>query len=91
MNALQITLNEDAKARMHDRKFNRFFQRGNLWYFKTREGIVMGPYDTLEVARDDVTNYIGFVQNSSSSVLRIMKLNSSDTDRITLHCPESVS
>jgi hypothetical protein len=42
----------------------RCFQRGNYWYFATREGAAIGPYDTMEQASAGARAYAEEVQDT---------------------------
>lgn len=37
---------------------SRFFAIGTDWYFSTREGIDQGPYQSKELAKEAVTEFI---------------------------------
>ncbi|WP_144394350.1 DUF6316 family protein [Pleionea sediminis] len=41
---------------------SRYVQRGNSWYFKTREGDLLGPYATPEEASEAVELYIALME-----------------------------
>lgn len=49
----------------------RFFRLANYWFFATREGPAMGPYDALEQAQQAVPGYVEFVNSASPQVLNL--------------------
>ena len=49
----------------------RFFKLANYWFFATREGPAMGPYDALEQAEVAVGDYVKFVSAASPRVLNL--------------------
>lgn len=50
----------------------RFFKRGNYWYFATREGAAIGPYDNLEQAQAGARHYANQVTDmpETAAVIR---------------------
>jgi hypothetical protein len=40
---------------------DRFFERDNYWYYTTREGVQIGPFDQLAEARDGCDDFIEFI------------------------------
>ncbi len=47
----------------------RVFQKGNYWYFCTREGVDVGPFDSESLAIKGASDYVGFAVNADPSVL----------------------
>lgn len=43
---------------------DRFFNLNNYWFFATREGASVGPYDSKEQAIQGVADYIEFVSGA---------------------------
>jgi uncharacterized protein DUF6316 len=54
---------------------DRFFKLSNNWYFTTREGFSMGPYDSHELAQKGTGDYIAFVHNAAPHVLKLLVPN----------------
>lgn len=52
---------------------NRYFRLGEGWYFSTREGATLGPYDTQQLAENAVSDYVEFVKDMRPSARRILK------------------
>lgn len=44
----------------------RFFKLHDFWYFATREGTAVGPFDLKEAAEAAVADYIEFIEKSDS-------------------------
>ncbi|WP_423896266.1 DUF6316 family protein [Candidatus Pelagadaptatus aseana] len=44
----------------------RFFQREGYWYYSTREGVDIGPFDARDDAEDGCMEFIDFVCNDSA-------------------------
>lgn len=63
---------EDHKLGGHLRE-DRFFQLENNWYFTTREGVVMGPFDSREVAEQEVQTFIDFMKAAQGPVTGLIK------------------
>jgi hypothetical protein len=51
----------------------RFFQRGDYWYFATREGAAIGPYDSLEQAQVGARDYTDEVLDTPETAAVISK------------------
>ncbi|MDM3872074.1 DUF6316 family protein [Porticoccus sp. W117] len=48
----------------------RFFNLHNFWFFATREGAAVGPYDSKPQAQAGVSDYIEFVTRADPSSLQ---------------------
>lgn len=48
----------------------RFFNLHNYWFFATREGAAVGPYDSKAQAVEGVKNYIEFATRAEPSSLQ---------------------
>ena|GEM_PF-2055823 len=62
----------DSEPRAYPRG-NRYHRYDHQWYFTTREGILMGPYETREQAVEETEKYIAFAEGARREVLRIMR------------------
>lgn len=47
----------------------RFFRLADNWFFVTREGPTIGPFDDLEQAQAGVRDYLEFVKAASPELL----------------------
>lgn len=48
---------------------DRFFTQHNYWYFRTREGMDIGPFSTLLEATNGVTGFIDFVSEAEPDMV----------------------
>ena len=48
---------------------DRFFSAQGNWYFSTREGTPVGPFDDKEEAKDGLDNFIEFMQLAEPKTL----------------------
>lgn len=46
----------------------RFFESGGYWYYNTREGVAIGPFDTLSEAETGVSDFIDFMIHAEPCV-----------------------
>lgn len=53
---------------------SRFFTRDGYWYYSTREGIDIGPFDTQAEAAQGVSAYIDFVLHAEPQVVEAIKV-----------------
>ncbi len=51
---------------------DRFFKLSDYWYFITREGATLGPYDSKDQAQHAVADYIQFVNQASPNILKLL-------------------
>ena len=47
----------------------RLFMKENYWYFTTREGFNIGPFDSHDHASQGVSNFIDYVSNAEPAVV----------------------
>jgi len=50
---------------------SRLFVMRNLWYFSTREGADIGPFNSRHEAVSELANFIEFVQLAGENTLNI--------------------
>lgn len=48
----------------------RFFQRSGYWYYATREGIDIGPFDSVHEAEAGASAFIDFILHAEPDVRR---------------------
>ena len=49
---------------------DRFFNLHNFWFFATREGASVGPFDSMPEAQNGVNNYIEFVNRADEASMQ---------------------
>ncbi len=59
---------------------SRFFERDGLWYFATREGIDVGPFDQLDEAKEGADIFLQYInahpeQTASDATADFIKQN----------------
>ena len=47
---------------------SRFFEEEGYWYYNTREGVPIGPFDTMSEAEIGVSDFIDFIMHAEPSV-----------------------
>lgn len=48
---------------------DRYFKLHNFWFFATREGDAVGPFDSKEVAVNAVVDFIEFAKKADAETL----------------------
>ena len=48
---------------------DRVFKKGGFWYFRTREDVQIGPFDSQELAEKGAGDYAGFAVAADPSLL----------------------
>jgi len=66
--------NSNAHVRLGEQecphiRSERFFQQEAYWYFRTREGFDIGPYDQQAEAEAGLNGFIGFLQQAQEDVV----------------------
>lgn len=59
--------NGEQLNNMPERK-TRFFEQDGYWYYNTREGVAIGPFDTQSEAETGVSDFIDFILHAEPSV-----------------------
>jgi hypothetical protein len=54
-------------------RHGRFLQKDSYWYYTTREGVDIGPFDNREDAEVGVGEFIDFICASEPKVADILK------------------
>lgn len=55
------------------RRSQRFFQKAEYWYYSTREGVDIGPFDSLSEAEIGVSDFIDFVIHAEPKVIETLE------------------
>lgn len=50
----------------------RYFKLHDFWFFATREGATIGPYDTREQAVMGTMEFIRYIQNAPAAALKLL-------------------
>jgi hypothetical protein len=67
------TENRSGEAGAVPARKGRFLQKDNYWYYSTREGVDIGPFDSREDAEIGVGEFIDFICASEPKVADILK------------------
>jgi Domain of unknown function (DUF6316) len=62
-----ISRNDEKDERQPPIRSERFFKLHNFWFFATREGAAVGPFDAHEGAANAVGDYIEFMDKADDS------------------------
>ena len=64
----QLRKEDGHLATVPDRA-DRVFQKGEHWYFHTRENVQIGPFDNKELAIRGANDYVGFALDADPARL----------------------
>jgi Domain of unknown function (DUF6316) len=53
---------------------SRFIKKGSYWYYTTREGVDIGPFDSQKDAELGVTEFIEFLCESEPKITDLLRL-----------------
>ena len=56
-----------------DNRSRRFFQKADYWYYSTREGVDIGPFDSLHEAETGVSDFIDFILHAEPGVVETLE------------------
>lgn len=51
----------------------RFFKKGDYWYYGTREGVDIGPFDNVHEAEIGASEFIDFIIHAEPSVIQTLE------------------
>jgi len=68
------SLNRTGEQGSIPARSERFLQKDNYWYYTTREGVQIGPFDLPKDAELGVGEFIGFIDESEPKILEVLKL-----------------
>lgn len=58
-----------GESKTHSIRSERFFHQENYWYFRTREGLDIGPFDQRQDAEAGLRGFINFLQQTQEDVV----------------------
>lgn len=61
------------KGDVPERASSRLLQKGGYWYYATREGVDIGPFDSRADAELGVCEFIDFIRASEPTVANMLK------------------
>lgn len=72
------TLNSSESSRIGEKgmappRSMRYLQKDGYWYYTTREGVDIGPFDSREDAEIGVGEFIDFIQASEPKASDLLK------------------
>ncbi|OUS14941.1 hypothetical protein A9Q88_12735 [Gammaproteobacteria bacterium 50_400_T64] len=71
-NVVYITRESDSASSATRVRSDRYFKLSDYWYFITREGATLGPYDSKDQAQQAVADYIQFVNQASPAMIKLL-------------------
>jgi Domain of unknown function (DUF6316) len=68
--SLMSLLRQDESSESHPHmRSDRYFKLHNFWFFATREGAAVGPFDSKEGAVSAAVDFIEFAQKAPAETL----------------------
>ncbi len=65
--------NRNGEDGTHPIRNARFFQMENYWYYTTREGVNIGPFDSCHDAEIGVQEFIEFICVADDKIVKAFK------------------
>jgi hypothetical protein len=71
----KMTMDNVAKHRRDEStghvpiRSDRLFCQSDYWYFKTREGMDIGPYDNMELAKKGIQDFTDFLNTAEPDMV----------------------
>jgi hypothetical protein len=69
---MRFNLRTGEKAQQVASRAERFYKLHHFWFFTTREGASIGPFDSKACAEVGVAEYISFVKSAPQDVLELI-------------------
>lgn len=51
----------------------RYLKKGDYWYYTTREGVDIGPFDSLNEAETGASEFIDFILHADPHVIQTLQ------------------
>ena len=64
-----LTLNRKGEMESSPDRSERLFTQHSYWYFRTREGMDIGPYDSQTDANNGINSFIEFLNTAEKKVV----------------------
>lgn len=68
-----MTSNRTGEQGSVPARTDRFFASNDYWYYTTREGVDIGPFDTLEDAMHGAGEFTDFISGAEPSFARTLE------------------
>ncbi len=68
-----MAMNRTGEAGNCPNRSQRFFKKADYWYYSTREGVDIGPFDSLSEAETGVSDFIDFILHAEPSVIETLE------------------
>ena len=66
-------MNRSGENGAEPNRHNRLFEDNGYWYYKTREGVNIGPFDTSGEAELGVSEFIDFILHAEPSIVETLE------------------
>ncbi|MEO0442839.1 MAG: DUF6316 family protein [Pseudomonadota bacterium] len=64
-----IAMNRNGEKGLVPIRSDRLFTQNDYWYFRTREGMNIGPFDSITEAVEGVSNFVEFLQTAEPAIV----------------------
>jgi hypothetical protein len=68
-NPEEFTMNRTGENSAVPERSKRYYAKDGYWYYATREGVNIGPFDTLGEAERGVSDFIDFIMHAEPEVV----------------------
>ena len=70
---MSMMSNRNGEDGLHPIRNQRFFQMEHYWYYTTREGVNIGPFDSCAQAQQGVAEFIEFICVADDKIVQAFK------------------
>lgn len=70
---MSVMSNRNGENGLHPIRNQRFFQMDNYWYYTTREGVNVGPFDSCVQAQRGVVDFIEYICTADDRIVQAFK------------------
>lgn len=64
-----LSMNRTGEEKGLPKRMSRFTRRDGYWYYSTREGIDIGPFDSKHEAESGARGFIDFITHAEPQVI----------------------
>ena len=68
-----MTMNRTGESGTCPTRTQRFFKKSEYWYYSTREGVDIGPFDSLGEAESGVSDFIDFILHAEPGIIKSLE------------------
>jgi len=66
-------MNRTGEEGFTPNRSRRFLEKNGYWYYRTREGVDIGPFDSLTEAESGASEFIDFILHAEPDIIHTLE------------------